>query len=213
MNRVIIDIRRLEKPVIAAVNGAAGGAGYSLAVACDLRIASRTAKFRQAYTASGLVPDGGWFLFTPLLVGSGKTNELLFLDPTIDADQALAIGLINKVVEPDELDETAFAWAGKIAAGPSTAYAIAKNLLNESLFLLLERQLELERQGIIKAAGTKDYLEGLNAFFEKRTPSFVGDNFNWVLTSEGGLLPPLKLRAIQLGLSFSGVFPLKVRAS
>lgn len=175
LNRLIVDIRRLEKPVIAAINGAVGGAGCSLAIACDLRIASRTAKFKQAYTASGLVPDGGWFLFTPLLVGYGKTNELLFLDPTIDAEQALAIGLINKVVEPDELDEAAFSWAARIAAGPSAAYAIAKNLLNESLFLILERQLELERQGIIKSAGTKDYLEGLSAFFEKRTPNFIGD--------------------------------------
>lgn len=92
-NRVISDIRRLEKPVIAAINGAVGGGGFSLAMACDLKIASRTAKFRQAYTASGLVPDGGWFLFTPLAVGFCRTNELLYLDPVIDAEQALAMGL------------------------------------------------------------------------------------------------------------------------
>ena len=173
-NRIIEDIRRIEKPVIAAVNGAVGGGGYSLALACDLIIASKTAKFRQAYTSSGLVPDGGWFLFAPLLVGFRKTNELLFLDPVINAEQALAIGLINKVVEPEELDAIAFEWASKIADGPSAAYAIAKNLLNESMLTMLERQLELERQGIIKAARTKDYIEGLSAFFEKRSPIFVG---------------------------------------
>ncbi|NPV90773.1 MAG: 2-(1,2-epoxy-1,2-dihydrophenyl)acetyl-CoA isomerase [Firmicutes bacterium] len=173
-NRVISDIRRLEKPVIAAINGAVGGGGCSLVMACDLKIASRTAKFRQAYTSSGLVPDGGWFLFTPLLTGFSKTNELLYLDPVIDAEQALAMGLINLVVEPDQLDAAAFEWAERTAAGPSAAYAISKGLINESMLLMLERQLELERQGIIKAAGTEDYREGLNAFFEKRRPSFSG---------------------------------------
>lgn len=173
-NRIINDIRRIEKPVIAAINGAVGGGGYSLALACDLKIASRTAKFRQAYTSSGLVPDGGWFLFTPLMAGFSRTNELLYLDPVIDAEQALAIGLVNKVVEPEELDDTALEWANRIANGPCAAYAIAKNLLNESLLIMLERQLELERQGIIKSAQTRDYREGLNAFFEKRSPVFIG---------------------------------------
>ena len=173
LNRIIVDLRRLKKPVIAAINGAAGGAGFSIAIACDLKIASSTAKFRQAYTNVGLVPDGGWFLFVPLLIGLGKTSELLFLDPVIDAEQALAMGLVNKVVEPGELDTAAMEWARKLAAGPAS-FAIGKQLLNESLLMLLERQIELERQGIMEAAGTSDYLEGLKAFFEKRDPVFQG---------------------------------------
>jgi 2-(1,2-epoxy-1,2-dihydrophenyl)acetyl-CoA isomerase len=173
LNRIVVDIRRLEKPVIAAINGAAGGAGFSIAMACDLKIASSSARFRQAYTNVGLVPDGGWFLFVPLLAGFARTNELLFIDPIIDAEQALAMGLVNRVVPPGELEGAVFAWAEKLAAGPSS-FAIAKNLVNESLLLLLERQLELERQGIIQAARTEDYLEGIKAFFEKREPCFRG---------------------------------------
>ncbi|NPV93022.1 MAG: enoyl-CoA hydratase/isomerase family protein [Firmicutes bacterium] len=173
LNRIIIEIRQLEKPVIAAINGAAGGAGFSIAMACDLKIAANVAKFKQAYTSIGLVPDGGWTLFVPLLTGFGNTNELLFLDPVIDAEKALAMGLINKVVEPDKLDSAALEWAERLAAGPYS-FAIAKKLLNESLLTVLERQIELERQGVVKSAETSDYQEGLRAFFEKRSPVFVG---------------------------------------
>ncbi|MFZ5631256.1 MAG: enoyl-CoA hydratase/isomerase family protein [Bacillota bacterium] len=174
LNRIITEIRSLDKPVIAAINGAVGGAGLSIAAACDLRIASSAARFRQAYTNVGLVPDGGWMLLVPLLIGLGRASELLFLDPVFDAQKALEIGLVNRVVEPGELAGSALEWAGKLAGGPSRSFAIIKNLLNNSLLTLLERQLELERQGIIKAAGTGDYAEGLKAFFEKRAPQFTG---------------------------------------
>ncbi len=174
LNRIVADIRSMEKPVVAAINGAVGGAGLSIAAACDLRIASSGAKFRQAYTNVGLVPDGGWTLLVPLLTGFGRASELLFLDPVFDAARALEIGLVNQVVEPAELEPSAGRLAKKLASGSTRSFALAKRLLNNSLLTLLDRQLELERQAIIQAAGTEDYLEGLAAFFEKRDPQFKG---------------------------------------
>lgn len=174
LNRIITDIRLLNKPVIAAINGSVGGGGLSIAVACDLRIASTTAKFRQAYTNIGLVPDGGWLLLVPLLIGFGKANELLYLDPVFDAKKALEMGLINHLAEPENLEKYAIEIAEKIAKGPTRSFAMIKNLVNNSMLTFLERQLELERQGIINAAETADYIEGINAFFEKRPPHFTG---------------------------------------
>lgn len=174
LNRIISDIRRLEKPVVAAINGAVGGAGISIAVACDFRIASSAAKFRQAYTNVGLVPDGGWTLMVPLLIGFGRASELVFLDPVFDAAKALEMGLVNQVTDPGDLQETAGRVAGKLASGATRSFAMAKGLLNNSLLTLLDRQMELERQAIIEAAGTGDYREGLAAFFEKRAPQFKG---------------------------------------
>lgn len=174
LNRIISDIRQLDKPVVAAINGAVGGAGLSVAAACDLRIASSTAKFRQAYTNAGLVPDGGFTLLVPLLIGYGRASELIFLDPVFDAARALEMGLVNQVTEPGELQEAAGRVAGKLAAGATRSFALAKKLLNSSLLTLLDRQLELERQSLIQAAGTGDYREGLAAFFEKRPPRFKG---------------------------------------
>lgn len=175
LNRLIIAIRRLEKPVVASINGAVGGAGISIAAACDLRIASAGAKFRQAYTSAGLTPDGGWTLLVPLITGLGRASELLFLDPVFDSQKALEMGLVNRVVEPGELESSTSEWARKLASGPTRSFAIIKNLLNNSLLALLERQLELESQGIAEAAGTRDYLEGLAAFLEKRAPVFKGE--------------------------------------
>lgn len=174
LNRIVTDIRRLEKPVIAAINGAVGGAGLSIAAACDLRVASSKAKFRQAYTNVGLVPDGAWTLMVPLLIGFGRASDLVFLDPVFDAPKALEMGLVNKVAEPEELDNSAGQLAQKLAAGATRSFAMAKNLLNNSLLSLLERQLELERQAIMEAAKTGDYQEGLASFFEKREPKFNG---------------------------------------
>ncbi len=175
LNRAILEIRQSEKPVIAAINGAVGGAGFSIAMACDLKIAAKTAKFKQAYTSLGLVPDGGFTVFVPRLVGWGKTNEFLFLDPVINAEEALAMGLVNMVVAPDELNEAALKWANQIAKGATTAYGMAKQLVNESIMPCLEKQIELERLGVEKAGYTKDYPEGLTAFLEKRDPVFIGE--------------------------------------
>lgn len=175
LNRIIIEIRRSNKPVIAAINGAVAGGGLSVAAACDLRIASTTAKFKQAYTSVGLTPDGGWLLLMTTLVGLAKVSELLFFDPVIDAQQALQMGLVNKVVAPEELDDAAFEWAQRLATGPVLSFREVKNLINEFLFILLERQLEIERQSMVRVASSRDFQEGVEAFFEKRQPKFVGE--------------------------------------
>jgi len=174
LNQIIIALRRLAKPVVAAVNGAASGAGISLACACDLRIAAQSAIFRQAYTAAGLSPDGGWTLLVPLLTGLGRASELLYLNPVLDASQALAYGLVNRVVEDGRLMESALEMARQLAAGPTAAFARSKELFNRALMSGLYAQLDLEKQGITASAGTDDYLEGLAAFLEKRPPVFSG---------------------------------------
>lgn len=174
LHRLISDIRHLPRPVIAAVNGAAGGAGFSLAMACDLRIAAEGARFRQAYTSNGLAPDGGWTTFVPLLAGLGRANEMLYLDPVIDAGQALAYGLVNAVVPDADLARTALDWATKLASGPTRSFAQAKALINASFLAGLEAQMERERQAITACGGTEDFREALTAFFEKRPPAFRG---------------------------------------
>jgi 2-(1,2-epoxy-1,2-dihydrophenyl)acetyl-CoA isomerase len=162
LNVFIFGLRALPKPVIAAVNGAVGGAGMSLMAACDLRVCASSVRFRQAYTNLGLVPDGAWALTVGRLIGLNKAQELIFLDPVFDAEQALAWGLVNRVV------------ALRLAKGPTRSYAIAKENINHAMLDQLERQLERERSGMIRAAKTADYKEGLRAFFEKRPPVFSG---------------------------------------
>ncbi len=174
LHRLICDLRLMPKPVIAAINGPAGGAGFSLAMACDLRLAAGTAKFKQAYTSVGLTPDGGWTYFVARQIGLARAAELLLLDPLLDAERALDLGLVNQVVPAAELAQTASALAAKLAAGPTEAFARSKALLNHSLFGGLETQLELERQGIMASSDTEDFREGLAAFFEKRPPVFRG---------------------------------------
>lgn len=174
LNLAVINIRRMQKPVIAAINGAVGGAGMSLAVACDLRIATASARFRQAYTGIGMVGDGGWTLFVPLLAGYGKAMELLLLDPVFDAQQALAWGLVTQVVEDGKLETASMDMASRLAQGPTKAFGIAKENMNRALMAVLETQLELERSGMIAASRTLDYLEGMKAFTEKRKPEFKG---------------------------------------
>lgn len=174
LNRIIIELRLLPKPVLAVVNGVAGGAGMSLALACDLRIAATTAVFKQAYTSIGLVPDGAWNLWVSLLAGVGLASEMIFLDPVLCAKKAYELGLVNKVVEPEQLLTVAREWAEKLASGPTQAFAQAKVELNHAVLGLLESQLEVERQGIMAAAQTEDYQRGLTAFLAKKTPQFTG---------------------------------------
>lgn len=173
-HRLISDIRLLPKPVIASINGSLGGGGFSLALACDLRIAADGAKFKQSYTGIGLSPDGAFTLFAGVLIGFGKTSELLFLDPVLSAHEALEIGLINKVVGCEELSAATMEWAEKLASGATKSYAVSKALLNRSLLSTLESHLELERQGIIGSSLSEDFAEGITAFFEKRSPVFIG---------------------------------------
>jgi 2-(1,2-epoxy-1,2-dihydrophenyl)acetyl-CoA isomerase len=174
LNLCIFLIRNIRKPVIAAINGATGGAGITIAAACDLRICAASVKFRQAYTSIGLIPDGGWTLLVPLLIGFGNASELVYLDPVFDAHKALELGLVNKVVDDGELEKVTRDIASKLAQGPSASFAIIKDNLNSAMLGLLERQLELERKGMIMAGKTADAAEGIASFLEKRKPAFTG---------------------------------------
>ncbi len=174
LNRLILSIRQVPKPVIAAVNGVAAGAGVPLALSCDLRIASDRAKFKLAYTSLGLPPDGGSALLLGLTAGFSRACEMVFLDPVYDARQALDAGLVHRVVEAEKFEGAVRELAGQLAAGPTKALAIAKAGLNQAFLGLLERQLEIERRGVLEASLTEDYREGLAAFLEKRLPVFKG---------------------------------------
>lgn len=174
LHRAITDIRVIEKPVIAAINGATGGAGMSLAAACDLRLAAESAEFKQAYTSIGLVPDGGWTIIVPQIIGAAKTMELLLIDPLIDARQALALGFVHEVLADDRLQQRALEVSTRLTEGAMTAFGGAKALVNAALFPMLESQLERERQRLMAQGSTRDFLEGLSAFLEKRSPRFAG---------------------------------------
>jgi 2-(1,2-epoxy-1,2-dihydrophenyl)acetyl-CoA isomerase len=174
LHRAITDIRLMEKPVIAAINGAAGGGGMSLAMACDYRIAAENVKLKQAYTSIGLVPDLGWTVIVPQMIGGARTMGLLLTDPVLDAKQALALGLVHEVVPDDKLPDRARALSTQLAHGPTTAFGGAKTLVNATLFPAFETQLERERQRLIAQASTQDFLEGLSAFMQKRSPHFRG---------------------------------------
>ncbi|MBE0511551.1 enoyl-CoA hydratase [Candidatus Bathyarchaeota archaeon] len=174
LDRMILDIRLMPKPVIASVNGPAAGAGFSLALACDLRIASDKAIIKQAFTSIALVPAGGWAFYLPKLVGLGKASELIFLDKVLTAGEAEKMGLVNQVVPEAKLREVTLEIAKRLARGPSLAFARAKALLNRALTSSLESQLENERQGIALSGETEDFREALSAFFEKRKPKFQG---------------------------------------
>lgn len=174
LNRAVIDIRLLPKPVVAAVNGVAAGGGMGLALACDLRIASEKAKFRQGFTSAALVPDTGWSLFAPLLSGLSLASEMMLLDPLLTAEQARKYGITNEVVPADEFTEKVDSVVQSLAAGATLAFAEAKRHLNRAVLPNLETHLEQERQAMIRAGGTADAREGLTAFGEKRAPVFQG---------------------------------------
>ena len=172
---VITAIRSIETPVIAAVNGVAAGAGFSLALACDLRIAADSASFVQAFVRIGLVPDAGSTFFLPRLVGYARAAELAMLGDTIDAKRAHEIGLVNRVVPDGQLMPTALELAERLARGPRSIRLI-KRLLSSSFEggNDLESQLALEGDAQAEAAASADFLEGLAAFLEKRPPHFTG---------------------------------------
>ena len=173
-NPIIRRIREMEKPVIAAVNGVAAGAGCSLALACDMRIAADQASFIEVFVNVGLIPDSGSTFMLPRLVGLGRAMELCCTGRKVDAPEALQIGLVNQVVPSDQLAEAAKKLAGRLASLPGSAIALTKRLLNQSLECDLNRQLELEAYAQETAAKTKDHYEGVVAFLEKRKPAFIG---------------------------------------
>jgi 2-(1,2-epoxy-1,2-dihydrophenyl)acetyl-CoA isomerase len=174
LHQAIVDFRRIPYPVIAAVNGVAAGAGFSLALMCDLRIASTDAGFVCAYGRIGASPDGGMTYFLPRVVGPAKALELLLNDPLLSAEQALDLGIVSKVVEPGELLGEARAKAEKLAAKAPHYVRMAKRLIGESLDNSLTEHLQVERHGIADSMGTEDLREGVTAFFEGREARFTG---------------------------------------
>lgn len=160
--------------MIAAVNGVAAGGGMGLALACDLRIVSDKAKFKQGFTSASLVPDTSWSLFAPLLAGLSRAAEWVLLDPLLTAQQAAECGLANLVVPADAFDQEVEALAQRLAQGATLAFAEAKRLLNQAVLPHLETHLERERQAMMRAGRSRDAREGLTAFAEKRPPVFEG---------------------------------------
>ena len=173
-DRVILALRDCPKPVIAAVNGAAAAAGMNLALACDMRIASTAAKFSQSFVKRGLPPDWGGTYFLPRIVGIAKACELIFTGETIDAAEALRLGIVNAVVAPEALMPETYKLARKIADGPPVAIQGAKRAIYHNQNADLRAALEFETFIQIVARETEDVKEGVRAFVEKRAPVFRG---------------------------------------
>jgi 2-(1,2-epoxy-1,2-dihydrophenyl)acetyl-CoA isomerase len=171
---VIAGIRRLEKPVVAAVNGPAVGIGASFAFACDLVLAAESAFFGLAFVNIGLMPDGGSTLFVPTAVGKARSFQMALLGERIPAHKALDWGLVNYVYPDDRLMEEAGALVERLAAGPTRSYAGSKRALNSMLYPNLDDQLDLEAELQHALARTRDFTEGVSAFAEKRDPTFQG---------------------------------------
>jgi 2-(1,2-epoxy-1,2-dihydrophenyl)acetyl-CoA isomerase len=167
-------IRDIPKPVVACVNGPAVGIGCSLALCCDLIVASESAYFLLAFVNIGLVPDGGSSLFLPSRIGMARASELSMLGERLPAAQALEWGLINRVFADDRLREETDALLARLAAGPTRSYAGAKRQLNNWLYTRMEEQLELEARIQQEMAASADFLEGAMAFVEKRPTRFSG---------------------------------------
>ncbi len=174
LNEAILLIRQTPVPFIAAVNGVASGGGCNLALACDLVIAAESARFNQAFIKIGLNPDCGGTFILPRLVGWKRATELMFTGDMITAQAAFEMGMINAVIPDAELMSHALAMADRLANAPTAAIAQIKRLLEASAVNDYSGQLELERASQIESGTTKDFIEGVSAFLEKRPPRFTG---------------------------------------
>src|SRR5262252_452076 len=173
-DRTLLAMREAPQPIIAAVNGAAAGAGMNLALGCDIRIASTVAKFSQAFVKRGLHPDWGGTYFLPRVVGMARAAELIFTGEVIDAAEALRLGIVSRVVAPEELLPTAYELARRIAAGPPVAIRLAKRSIDANSELDLRAALQVETMAQNICFETEDATEGIRAFGEKRAPVFKG---------------------------------------
>jgi 2-(1,2-epoxy-1,2-dihydrophenyl)acetyl-CoA isomerase len=171
-NPLIRALRKLPKPVVCAVNGAAAGAGANIALACDIVLAGKSAKFLQAFARIGLVPDSGGTWILPRLVGDARARALMMLADPIGAEEAAAWGMIYRAVADVELLGEAHALTERLAAGPTHAYGLMKRAFAASAVNSLDAQLDLERDLQRETADAEEYVEGVRAFFEKRPPNF-----------------------------------------
>ena len=173
-NPIIERIRNIEKPIIAAVNGVAAGAGANIALACDIVIAKKSAKFIQAFSSIGLIPDSGGTFFLPRLVGTQKALALMMTGDRVSADEAEAMNMIYKAVEDESFDDFLGSFCDKIALMPTKGLGLTKKAVNASFSNDLTQQLALEEKLQTEAGNSEDFKEGTTAFLEKRKPIFKG---------------------------------------
>jgi 2-(1,2-epoxy-1,2-dihydrophenyl)acetyl-CoA isomerase len=171
---VVRTMRAMRKPVVAAVNGLATGAGLALALACDVRVAAASASFRAGWARVGLAPDAGAAFFLPRLVGWGRAMDLMLTSDPVSAEEALRIGLVTRVYPEEEFARAWAAYAAALAEGPTEAFALTKDGLNAAWERDLGSFLDVEADLQERAGGTRDYAEGVKAFIEKRRPRFEG---------------------------------------
>ena len=174
-NPIIVAIRKLQKPVIAAVNGVAAGAGANIALACDIVVAHEKASFIQAFSKIGLIPDSGGTFTLPRLVGFQRASALMMTGDKVPANQALHMGMVYQVFTEDEYEGQVRSLALKMAQMPTKGLALTKAALNKAYGNDLQQQLELEKTLQVRASKTHDFNEGVQAFLEKRAPEFKGE--------------------------------------
>ena len=172
-NDAILEIKRLKKPVIGAVNGICSGGGAGLALACDFLIAAHEAKIHIPNARIGLTPDGGNSFFLPRMLGTHKAAELYLTGRALGAEEGFRLGIFSRLVSLETLLVEAQKAAEEVAKGPCFAMGLAKEMLNEALLPSLESQLQREREAVVQCAGTRDFEEGIHAFFERREPDFL----------------------------------------